>query len=358
MKTTGNKVSFMSRPISPVHSYLALLIALLFIPWFAACSGASANNAPATPTAIPLPVLVQKPTYNVQRGELTSELNFSGRIAPVEKQELAFAANGRVATISVRRGDAVTKDQLLAELETGQDEYALRRAQANLEIAQLRLELARLQSPQNSEISRINVAIQEQEVELAQIALDEISVSYEGLRITSPIEGTVLSVSILEGATVEADKPVIVVADLEDLVVSATSDPEDLDRLAIGMKVTVSPVGKDIAAVDGKIRALPYPYGNADTESTDGSVQVELDQPPAQLGYEVGDMVSASIILEHREDALWLPLQAVREFEGRYFVIVREGDLERRVDVSVGILDEDRIEIKDGLREDQVVVAP
>jgi hypothetical protein len=48
----------------------------------------------------------------------------------------------------------------------------------------------------------------------------------------------------------------------------------------------------------------------------------------------------------------------VREFEGRYFVIVRDGDLERRVDVGVGILDEDRIEITDGLKQGEVVVAP
>jgi RND family efflux transporter MFP subunit len=348
----------MSSAKLPIHAVHVVLIMVLFIPTFAACSGASANNAPATPTAIPLPILVQKPTYEVQRGEMTSELKFSGRIAPVEKQELAFAANGRVANLAVRRGDTVTKEQLLAELETGQDEYALRRAQANLKIAQLKLELARLQSPQNSEISRVNIAIQEQEVKLAQIALDEISFSYDGLRITSPIDGTVLSVSILEGGTVEADKPVIVVANLEDLVVSATTDPEDLDRLVIGMQVTISSVGKDIADADGKIRALPYPYGNADTESTDGSVQVELDQSPAQLGYEVGDMVSASIILEHKDDVLWLPRQAVREFEGRYFVIIKDGDLERRVDVKVGILDEDRIEIVEGLAEGQVVVAP
>jgi hypothetical protein len=39
-------------------------------------------------------------------------------------------------------------------------------------------------------------------------------------------------------------------------------------------------------------------------------------------------------------------------------VIIKDGDLERRVDVKVGILDEDRIEIVDGLVEGQVVVAP
>ena len=119
----------------PDMKLCSLRVALLFVlsaPFFVACSGVSANNVQATPTAIPLPVIAQKPTYKVQRGEMTSELIFTGRVAPVETQELAFAAAGRVAKINVRRGDAVTKDQLLAELELGQDVYALRRAQANL----------------------------------------------------------------------------------------------------------------------------------------------------------------------------------------------------------------------------------
>jgi RND family efflux transporter MFP subunit len=341
-----------------VHSLRVSLLIVLFVPFFAACSSASANNMQATPTAIPLPAIAQKPTYKVQRGEMTSELIFAGRIAPVDQRQLTFAAAGRVAKINVRRGDAVTKDQFLAELELGQDEYALRRAQANVEIARLRLELTRLENPPTSEVNRLQVAIQEQEVELAQIALDEISFTYEGLRITSPIDGTILSVSILEGTTVEADQPVIVVGNLDDLVVSATISPDDLARLAIGMDVTVNPIGKDIPIVAGTIRAMPYPYGNADTESTDGSVHVALEKSPAELGYDVGDMVSGNLILEHKQDVLWLPLQAVREFEGRYFVIVREGDLERRTDIKVGIVDEDRIEITDGLTEGQVVVAP
>ena len=348
----------MSRTSFRTRSYPALLLSFLIPLLFAACSGASANTMQSTPTAIPLPVIAEKSTYPVQRGDLVSELVSTGRIAPVAQQELAFAAGGRVAKIYVRRGDEVTKDQLLAELELGKDEYALRRAEANLTIAQLRLELARLQNPPTSEVNRINLAIQEQEVELAQIALDEINVTYDGLRITSPMDGTVLSVSILEGATTEANKAIVVVADLDDLVASAAVGSEELARLAIGMDVTVSAIGQDIPVTEGRIWALPYPYGNADTESTDGSVQVELDASPSQLGYEVGDMVSMRILLEQKAEVLWLPLQAVREFEGRHFVIVKEDNAERRVDVGVGIIDDDRIEITEGLNEGQVVVAP
>ena len=326
--------------------------------FLAACSGSPVNTAQVTPTAIPLPVIAEKPTYQVQRGALKDVLQFSGRISPAVKQELAFASDGRVAKVYVRRGETVTKDQLLAELEGGQNDYNLRRAQANLKIAQLRLELARLQTPQNSETNKLNVAIQEQEVELAQIALDELNASYSKVRITAPFDGTVFSVSITDGSTVEANQTVIVVANMDDLIVSATLNSDEMSKLSVGMKVSVDPVGRNIPTVEGTVRGLPYPYGSADTESTDGSVQVALPQSPLELGYSVGDTVSVSLVLEEKSDALWLPSQAVREFEGRYFVIVQDGEAQRRVDVKVGIIEEGRTEITEGLGEGQVVVVP
>jgi len=348
----------MARSVPPAHPLRAFLISGLFIFLFAACSGKSVNPTQATPTPIPLPAVPAKQTYQVQSGEMISELKFSGRIDPVIKQELAFTAGGRVAKVYVRRGDAVSQDQLLAELETSGNGYDLRRAQANLKIAQLRLELARLQSPSTSAVNKINVAIQEQEVELAQIALDELSAAYNSVRLTAPITGTVFSVSIIDGGRAEANQPVIVVANLDDLIVSADLNPDEMALLTVGMKATVDPIGRDIPTVEGTIQSLPYPYGSAEANSTGSSVQIALAQSPTQLGYKVGDLVNLSIVLEKKADALWLPSQAVREFEGRYFVIVQEGEAQRRVDVKVGIIEINRIEITDGLTEGQVVVAP
>jgi RND family efflux transporter MFP subunit len=325
-----------------------------------ACSGSPLNAAQATPTAIPLPVIAEKPTYQVQRGEMKQVLDFTGRIAPALLQELSFTSDGRVAEVNVRRGDTVTQDQLLAELEGGQNEYELRRAQANLKIAELRLELARLQTPQDSEINRINVAIREQEVELARAGLDELNAVTSNLRITAPFDGTIFSLTILEGAMVQANQTVIAVANLDEVIISAQLKPDDMALLTVGMQVTVDPVSGSIPTVPGTVKSLPYPYGSADagTQSPNGSVQVALDRPPLELGYNVGDLVNMNIVLKQKSDALWLPSQAVREFEGRYFVILQEGEAQRRVDVKVGIIEPDRIEITDGLVEGQVVVAP
>lgn len=348
----------MARQISRLFSFQTLLLAGLSLLLLTACSGKSLKAAQATPTPIPMPVIAAKPIYQVQRGELVNRLKFSGRIAPIIKQELSFATSGRIDKVYVQRGDTVTEGQLLAEQETGQNEFDLQRAQANLKIAQLHLELARLQTPQSSEVYTITIAIQEQEVALAQIALDELNAAYNSVRITSPISGTIFSIAIADGNMTEANKPVIVVADLNELVVSADLMPDDMALLTVGMKVTVKPVGRSIPEVEGTIQNLPYPYGSADAEQTGNSVQVALDQSPVKLGYKAGDMVNLEIVLEKKTDALWLPTQAVREFEGRYFAIVQDGEWQRRVDIKTGIIEGDHIEIVEGLTEGQVVIAP
>jgi len=48
--------------------------------------------------------------------------------------------------------------------------------------------------------------------------------------------------------------------------------------------------------------------------------------------------------------------KAVRAFEGRRFVVVKDGDRQRRQDVRVGIVSLERIEILEGLKEGDIVV--
>ncbi|MBN2389335.1 MAG: secretion protein HlyD, partial [Anaerolineae bacterium] len=70
------------------------------------------------------------------------------------------------------------------------------------------------------------------------------------------------------------------------------------------------------------------------------------------------DRVRITIELERATDALWLPPQAVRTFEGRNFVVIQEDGGQRRLDVTIGIRSDERLEILDGLSEGQTVIAP
>ena len=89
---------------------------LLMIFVLAACSN-KAPDAAATPTSIPTPIIPAKPVYEVQRGDVIKELDFAGRISPVQEIELFFREGGYVDKVYVSKGDMVTAGQVLAELE-------------------------------------------------------------------------------------------------------------------------------------------------------------------------------------------------------------------------------------------------
>lgn len=247
------------------------------------------------------------------------------------------------------------------------------RASTAYEKAKAQLQQA-LQVPQ---VYNYNIEIQEQEVALARLRLEQVQsgldieetrltaerlkAQLEDTRLVAPFDGKVLSVSITEGDTVDAYRPMAVVADPSALEVRADLKDAELKDLTEGMPVTAVLVSQPGEEIQGRIRRLPYPDGGGRSEGDgdeDKSVRVALDTTTAEAGFELGDLVRVTVVLERKDNVLWLPPQAIRTFEGRRFVLVQEGEAQRRVDVKVGIESEDRVEIEKGLTEGQVVIGP
>jgi len=84
--------------------------------------------------------------------------------------------------------------------------------------------------------------------------------------------------------------------------------------------------------------------------------QINSGQRVSRADLQPGDLVKVDVTVAQAADALWLPPAAIRTFSGRSFVVVKDGESERRVDVSIGIEGLDRVEILEGLEENQVVV--
>jgi macrolide-specific efflux system membrane fusion protein len=337
---------------------LGLCVLTLFL---AGCS-AQPQAEVATPTPLPTPVIPTKPTYTVQKGEVVRKSEFTARLVPVVQQELYFKTGGRIQSVLVQKGDQVKKDQVLAQLESGTSDVDLRRAQINLETAKLNKELYMMDANKFSKEYPIYLKMKDYDIELAQLALDELNAKIDTTQIKAPFDGTVLSVYITPDTSVEAYKSVIVLADLNNIEVSADLTSTDLQVLQEGMPVQVYAVSGPATVLNGEIRKLPYPYGKASqssqNETQDTSTRVSLSDPPAKANLTLGDLVRVQVVLEKKDNTLWLPPQAIRKFEGRRFVVVQDGSGQRRVDVTIGITSDDRVEITDGLTEGQTVVAP
>ena len=194
-------------------------------------------------------------------------------------------------------------------------------------------------------------------VERSTLAVERLKAQLDNTRIVSPISGKVTSVSCYEGREVSAYKPVFVVADEAELEVTAEPMSTQLQRLTEGMEAAIILSAYPGKELPGKITQLPYPYGSgggATVEEADKLTHIWFD--PQDLDLKPGDLVKVIVTIEQRDDVLWLPPAAIRTFAGRKFVEIEEDGVRKRVDVVLGIESAERVEIKEGLKEGQIVI--
>ncbi len=200
----------------------------------------------------------------------------------------------------------------------------------------------------------------QQAVAKAELDLADLQAQVTDTLILAPFPGEVTAVSTAAGQAVEGFRPVIVVADPDELEVTAELGAEEMRRLSEGQTAAVVLVEYPGQELPGTILSLPYPYGSGGSatglEEEDRATHLQVEF--GALAVEPGDLVRVTVVLERKTDVLWLPPAAVRTFEGRKFVVVQEGAGQRSVDVTLGIESDDRVEIVDGLEEGDVVVGP
>lgn len=398
--TTMNQIFNVRAFHSGLLLYLMLLSSCALLP---ASQTQQTADEEATPTPIPTAIVPTKPTYTVKRGEIVDQLEFSGRISAITEEDLFFRASGRVRNLFHKRDEFVTEGTVIADLEIDDLErelisvnLELERAQSRLDSAQRELEFEQRTARANMEIAQLQlselrrkvpvnpgeIAIQEVRVELAQIALErleagvdpllvndvrraelqvqKLEAAIEDAQIIAPFDGLLKSVSLVAGQGVEAYKNVAVIADTSSLEVSADLISSQLDGLEEGMPAEVVLVSRPGVVLEGSVRRLPFPYGSGSSGTTvedlDKSTRISLEQSAEEAGYKDGDLVRVTVELERKDDVLWLPPQALRNFDGRRFAVIQDGDTQRRVDVAVGIQTPEMVEIEEGLEEGQVVV--
>lgn len=220
-----------------------------------------------------------------------------------------------------------------------------------------RVELARL------DVERLEGGVDprlQQAVAKADLDLADLQAQITDTLILAPFPGEVTAVSTAAGQAVEGFRPVIVVADPSELEVTAELSAEEMRRLSEGQAVTAVLVEFPGQELVGSIRSLPYPYGSGGSatglEEEDRATHLTMEF--GDVDVEPGDLARVTVILERKEDALWLPPAAIRTFEGRQFVVVQEGAGQRRVDITLGIESAERVEIVAGVEEGDVVIGP
>ncbi|MCA9916791.1 MAG: efflux RND transporter periplasmic adaptor subunit [Anaerolineales bacterium] len=359
------------------------------------------------PTMVPTAIAIEKPTYVVTRGVVAAQLLKSGRITPVNQNQLGFSLDGRIATLFVNREDTVSAGEVVAVLDTAVLEQTLqaaeseltlaseqltiaqesnaadrRRAELGIEMVQLELDFAVQQAGATPTAEQtLAIEVLKRQLELAQLDLAEFDgavdptlanqvaqaqLQVENIQaqiaqstLVAPIDGTVTAVHVEAGDNVAAGEPVLVIADLNRVEIQVPLLEREIQELAEGMAASGVIPARPETSYAMTVRQLPYPYGTgAPNDTADNAVHIAFNDPAQTAALSIGDRMEIAILLDSHEAVLWLPPAAIREFNGRLFVVVQEGQTQKRVDIKIGLQNENQVEIISGVSEGQVVVGP
>lgn len=196
------------------------------------------------------------------------------------------------------------------------------------------------------------------DVEVANLNVKKLEAALADAQIIAPYDGRIMSVTATEGRAATAFQPVMVLGDLSKLEIKANLSSTDVANLAVGMPAKLSLSSKPSDTMAGSIVRLPPTTvaAGVNAADVDKSTVVGLTDQAKAATLELGDLVKTIVTVTKKDDALWLPPQAIRTFEGRRFVVIKEGAGQRRVDVKTGIESVDRVEILDGLTAGQQVL--
>lgn len=317
--------------------------------------------------------------YELTKAEIelaNSESRLARAKAEDPKPRTAIAkANLDKAALTLRM---VKINEQLSKTYENKPSYALQEATLNYQIALANYELALQAEERHSQ----EIRILENEIALAQLKVhhlkegvdlllqkqvDSARLSYERLelqvddaRIVAPFDGEIFSARLYVGNMIEAFDSAIILADPSKLEILVNLSSENIYTLTVEKKITFTSMDYPGKVFLGKVRRLPYLFdetGTISSSKTDRFVHIDFDQP--EVDFKIGDLVRVNILLEKRDDVLYLSPAAIRTFRERKFVVVQEGERRIRVDVELGIQSEDRVEIKgDVLEEGQLVIGP
>jgi cobalt-zinc-cadmium efflux system membrane fusion protein len=191
---------------------------------------------------------------------------------------------------------------------------------------------------------------------LKEPAIDELatkpSLAASVFSLTSPIEGIVVERNATVGATVGTDANLFKIIDLSSVWIDANVFEKDLERIKLGQEVKVVATAFPGSTFTGRV-ILVSSVVDPDTRTV--KVRTEVANRDGRLKPDM--FANVEIITDLHRMAISIPVAAVLDDGGKSVVFIANGSDYKKVQVTTGIQNNDRVEIIDGLKEgDKVVV--
>lgn len=281
------------------------------------CSTGEANEASAGLT-----------TAEVGRHDIVSSVEATGTIEPIRVIDIKSQASGEILELPVELGDRVEQGQLVVRIDPRDVQNAYEQAEADLDVAKARFEVAERQLERTRAL-RDSAVVTEDELESAilehanaRAALVKAETNLELARdrlsdvtLRAPLSGTIVERNVEDGQIITGAREVsggtvlMRMADLAEVQVRTLVDETDIGRVDPGLPAAITVEAFPDRTFRGTVLKIE-PQAVVEQNVTMFAVLTRIVNEGDLL--RPGMNASVEIVLGREEDVLALPNAAVK----------------------------------------------
>ena len=343
-------------------------------------------------------------TKKAKKGSFSKKVDATGEIFATELIDVGAQVSGQIKKLYVKLGDQVKKGDMIASIDSSTQQNSIDNKEAQLAIYKAQLESAKValniaktqfdrenalfsknatskqefESAKNT-YSANSAKIKELEAQIKQtnIELSTAKINLGYTKITAPRDGTVVSVQVEEGQTVNANQttPTIVnIADLSHVKMKMQIAEGDITKIKVGTPVEYSILSEPtkkfqttVSSIDPGLTTLSDgSYGSSSSSKSSYSsssssssavyyyAQSIVDNKDGIL--RIGMTTQNELLIANVEDAIIVPSIGIKKDENGTFVYVLKDGKPVKTAVKTGIKDNLDTQIISGINEGDEII--
>lgn len=334
-------------------------------------------------------------TERVSRKNIEKVVNATGEVKAIELVTVGAQTSGKIEYLPVKVGRKIKKGELIAQIDSTTQRNDVESTKAKLTSLQAQLDAAKIShkiaekqftrmqrlrkrdAASEEDLENANDAFEsakakvtELEASIAEtkLALNTAQTNLGYTKITAPLDGIIVSVPVKTGQTVNAamNTPTIVqIADLSKMEILIEISEGDIGNIKTGARVTYTvlsnPDNVYETTLDSIDPGLTLLTNGEYTEVVGSSEAIyyygRLVVPNADGALRIGMTTQNVIYVDSAENALTLPVLAVKNDRGRDYVdvLTETGEIQKRY-IATGLSDGVETVVTDGVEEGENVI--
>ena len=340
-------------------------------------------------------------TESVTRGNVEKTVVASGSVESVNEVDVGAQASGKITNLYVKLGQEIKKGAMIADIDSTTQINTLNTKKAALVSYQAQLKakktaydvalssynrLSKLYTQKATSLDSVNTAKStldnakaemeaiEANIKQAEIEVNTAETNVGYTKITAPMDGTVISVPVSEGQTVNANQTtptIVTIADLSKMKIKPEISEGDITKVKAGQEVSFTILSDSQTLYHSVIDSVdPANTTTSDSSSTSSSTSssnssttsaiyyyanVLIDNPDRTL--RIGMTTENNIKIANAKDVLLVSNMAIQKRDGKSFVnVLNDKNQPEQREVETGVQNDFKTEIKSGLNEGEKVI--